>query len=146
MPVTDDAKRWKLIGAIALVMGALIFVYAQYMSTRPPDPSEVRTGRARFAAQDGGRAEQLSREERRQRREDRQRQREEMFQQMNLTADQRRQIEALPPIGREAGPEARQARRQAMAEILTPEQLEQMRQIRRQRRQRGPGQGPADQP
>lgn len=163
MPDSARPLNWKLIGAAVLLVGALVFVYAQYRSTQPPDPTEDRRGRDRAAAQDRGPQREISDEERAQRRAERteaQRQRqEEMYQQINLTEEQRTQIEALEPVGRNAEPEARQARRQAMAEILTEEQMTQMRELRRQRGPRaqgdgtgpgrpgrGPDQSPAEQP
>ncbi|MBN1475817.1 hypothetical protein JXA47_03595 [Candidatus Sumerlaeota bacterium] len=158
MPVSERSLNWKMIGAVAFLVGALVFVFAQWRSTLPPDPTDARPGRDRVAAQDRQRPRQISDEERAQRREEQQRRQEEMFQQLNLTEEQRAQIAALPPVDRQASQEARQARRQAMAEILTAEQMEQMRELRGQRaprpegdgtqprRPRGGPQAPTDQP
>jgi Spy/CpxP family protein refolding chaperone len=164
MPISERPLNWKLIGAAVLLVGALVFVYAQWRSTQPPSSTEARSQRGRMAAQERETQREISDEERARRRternpEGRRQRQEEIFQQLNLTEEQRAQIEALEPVNRESGQEARMARQQAMTEILTEEQLTRMRELRRQRApqpqgdgteqrrpRRGPGQGPAEQP
>ena len=123
MSENERSHGLKLVVAAALLVGSVVFVYAQWKSTRPaPPPADERPiAEQRFAEQ------RPSREEMEQRRA-------EMFSELNLTPEQQEQIQALgTPEGRGMGREAGRARMEAMREILTSEQREQMREQMTQR-------------
>ncbi|MBN1475816.1 hypothetical protein JXA47_03590 [Candidatus Sumerlaeota bacterium] len=68
--------------------------------------------------------------------EDWERRRQEMYDQLNLTDEQREQLEELDRQYPRGSRESREARREAMSQILTEEQMTQMRELFRQGRSR----------
>jgi Spy/CpxP family protein refolding chaperone len=69
-------------------------------------------------------------------REDWERRRQEVFDQLNLTDEQREQLEELDRQYPRGSRENREARHEAMSEILTEEQMTQMRELFRRGRPR----------
>lgn len=128
---------WKLIGALALCCAAFLFVYAQYESMQPPEqPRE--SARPDAGPPGEGQRERPFGEDRGERRqwseEDRTRMRQQIATDLGLSAEQQKQVEALDKeLGEERGPESWQQRREAMEEILTPEQQEKMHETFRER-------------
>ncbi len=136
MSDTKKSSPLKLIIVILFLIGALVFVYAQYKGSRPSPSPETRRGPD---ARRPGRPDSAASQPRPMRRpptpEERAKRREEMDKQLDLTPEQRTKVDEINKrfegkSGREVGRE----RMEAFSEVLTDEQRGKMRSLRGQRR------------
>jgi hypothetical protein len=133
MPPIDAIKAWNLFGVTLLLACGLILGCTQdeFVIVDATEIGDVSVETDQVAAPE---AEQPQGPPSR---EDWQRRREEMLDQLNLTDEQRAQLEDLDrQYTRGSSRENREARREAMAEILTEEQMTQMREMFRRGRPR----------
>ncbi len=120
----NKSNVWKYFAVLFLIGVAGGFVYAQFQKVRPPTELAALSGPGHRSDGEGGRQGggppggdgMPSREER-------QKMREEVFTQLNLSTDQRAQIDAiLAKTDNLEGPEGMRTRMTQIREVLTPEQ------------------------
>ncbi|MCB2156185.1 hypothetical protein KQI84_15010 [bacterium] len=144
MKNVTGSNRWKLVGSLVLLLGAIAFVMAQYKSSVPqaPEPGELgprheqnenHSAPPQGENKDGERPEpgrMLNRQER-------ENMRAEMTERLGLTEDQLAQIDEIDKqFEGKRGPEAWAGRAQAMQEILTSDQQQKLNGMRDEMRER----------